>query len=120
MHLTSTAQGRSGIEQVAREKTVPCGAKLAQPAGFFSGLKVPAGCWLFVSGRGARNAADAIVGNGETYAQTHRSWKRSKPSLEEAAGATVDDIVKGTVWVMDVGYFQAIHGVRTRRAHGWK
>jgi reactive intermediate/imine deaminase len=94
------------------DKTVLQSPKLAKPAGIFSpGVKVGAGNLIFVSGQVARNAAGEIVGQGDIHAQTRQALENVKAVLE-AAGATIDDIVKVTVFVTDVTQFAAIHEVR--------
>ena len=93
-------------------KTILQSAKLARPAGIFSpGVKVPAGRLIFVSGQVARNAAGETVGKGDIRAQTRQTLENVKAVLE-AAGATLDDVVKVTVFVTDVSHFKAIHEVR--------
>jgi 2-iminobutanoate/2-iminopropanoate deaminase len=100
------------VKEVAMEKTVLHSSKLAKPAGIFSpGVKVPAGQLIFVSGQVARNAAGETVGKGDIRAQTRQTLENVKAVLE-AAGATMDDIVKVTVFVTDVSHFKAIHEVR--------
>jgi reactive intermediate/imine deaminase len=94
------------------QKTVVRSDKLAKPAGIFSpGVKVPAGELIFVSGQVARNAAGETVGRGDIRAQTRQALENVKAVLE-AAGATIDDIVKVTVFVTDVRHLAAIHEVR--------
>jgi 2-iminobutanoate/2-iminopropanoate deaminase len=94
------------------EKVLLRSAKLAKPAGIFSsGVKVPAGHLIFVSGQVARNAAGETVGQGDIRAQTRQALENVKAVLE-AAGATMDDIVKVSVFVTDVGHLTAIHEVR--------
>jgi 2-iminobutanoate/2-iminopropanoate deaminase len=93
-------------------KTILHSAKLARPAGIFSsGVKVPAGQLVFVSGQVARNAAGETIGKGDIRAQTRQALENVKAVLE-AAGASMDDIVKVTVFVTDVSHLAAIHEVR--------
>jgi 2-iminobutanoate/2-iminopropanoate deaminase len=94
------------------EKVLLQSSKLAKPAGIFSsGVKVPVGNLIFVSGQVARNAAGETVGKGNIRAQTRQTLENVKAVLE-AAGATMDDIVKVTVFVTDVSHLTAIHEVR--------
>jgi 2-iminobutanoate/2-iminopropanoate deaminase len=94
------------------EKMLLQSSKLAKPAGIFSsGVKVPVGNLIFVSGQVARNAAGETVGKGDIRAQTRQTLENVKAVLE-AAGATMDDIVKVTVFVTDVSHLTAIHEVR--------
>src|SRR5919201_5619730 len=94
------------------QRTIVRSDKLAKPAGIFSpGVKVPAGELIFVSGQVARNAAGETVGRGDIRAQTRQALENVKAVLE-AAGATMDDIAKVTVFVTDVRHLAAIHEVR--------
>jgi 2-iminobutanoate/2-iminopropanoate deaminase len=112
MHLTFGLSVSSHGEEAAMEKRLLQSAKLAKPAGIFSsGVKVPAGQLIFVSGQVARNAAGETVGRGDIRAQTRQALENVKAVLE-AAGATMDDIVKVTVFVTDVSHLTAIHEVR--------
>jgi 2-iminobutanoate/2-iminopropanoate deaminase len=94
------------------QRTIVRSDKLARPAGVFSaGVKVRAGQLIFVSGQVARNAAGETVGRGDIRAQTRQALENVQAVLE-AAGATMDDIVKVTVFVTDVRHLAAIHEVR--------
>jgi reactive intermediate/imine deaminase len=59
----------------------------------------------------ARNGAGETVGPGDIRVQTRQVLENVKAVLE-AAGATMDDIVKVTVFVIDVTQLAAIHEVR--------
>jgi 2-iminobutanoate/2-iminopropanoate deaminase len=112
MHLTSRLFTLSYGKGAAMEKRLLQSAKLAKPAGIFSsGVKVPAGQLVFVSGQVSRNAAGATVGKGDIRAQTRQALENVKAVLE-AADATMEDIVKVTVFVTDVSHLTAIHEVR--------
>jgi enamine deaminase RidA (YjgF/YER057c/UK114 family) len=52
--------------------------------------------------------------------QLTSTTEEGKDGSLEAAGATMDAIVEVTVCVTDVGYFQAIHRLGSRRARWWK
>ncbi len=94
-------------------KTILESPKLSKPAGIFSsGVKVPAGQMVFVSGQVARNAQGETVGKGDIRAQTRQTMENVKAVLE-SAGATMDDVVKVTVFVTNVEeQLAAIHEVR--------
>ena len=95
------------------EKTILDTPKVAKPRGIMSqGVKVPAGNLVFVSGQVARNAQGEPVGPGDIKAQTRQAIENVR-SVLEAAGATLDDIVKVTVFVTNVEeHFSQIHEVR--------
>ena len=96
-------------------KTILTSDKLSPPAGIFSaGVSVPAGRMVFVSGQVARNAQGETVGKGDIRAQTTQTMENVKTVLE-AAGATIDDVVKVTVFVTNVkDDLAAIHEVRAK------
>ena len=93
-------------------KTVLVSPVLMTPAGIMShGTKASAGNMVFVSGQVARNAQGETVGKGDIEAQTRQVLENVK-SVLAAGGATMDDVVKVTVFVTDVGDYAAIHKVR--------
>ena len=88
--------------------------KLSKPVGVFSqAVKVPAsGHLVFVSGLTSRDASGNVVGRGDVKAQTRRTLENLRALLAEA-GATLDHVVKVTVYIRDMGRdFRAIHEVR--------
>ncbi len=96
-------------------KTILESPKLSRPKGVFSaGVKVPAGNLVFVSGQVARNAQGETVGKGDIKAQTRQVMENVKTVLE-AAGATLDDVVKVGVFVTNLEeHFSQIHEVRAQ------
>ena len=59
---------------------------------------------VFVSGQLARNKHGEIVGAGDMRAQIQQVGENLKNALE-AAGATLDDLVKTTTFVTDIDEF---------------
>ena len=96
-------------------KTILESPKLSRPSGVFSpGVKVSAGQLVFVSGQVARNAQGETVGKGDIKAQTRQVLENMKAVLE-AAGATIDDVVKVSVFVTNLEeHFSQIHEVRSQ------
>ena len=96
-------------------KTILTSSKLSAPAGVFSaGVSVPAGRMVFVSGQVSRNAQGETVGKGDIRAQTNQTMENVKTVLE-AAGATIDDVVKVTVYVTNVkDQLAPIHEVQAK------
>jgi reactive intermediate/imine deaminase len=88
---------------------------LSTPAGAFSqGIEVPmGGRMLFLSGMTSRNPDGSVFGAGDITAQTERCLDNISALLQEA-GASMDDVVSVTVYVRDIGQFEAIHEVRRR------
>lgn len=99
-------------------KTILQSPNLSVSRGIMShGVSVPAGNLVFVSGQVARNAAGDLVGRGDIEAQTRQALENVK-SVLETAGATMDDVVKVTVFVTNVAeHFTQIHEAR---AEFWK
>lgn len=94
-------------------KTILDSPKVSSPRGIWSlGVKVPAGQLVFVAGQVARDAQGEIVGKGDIKAQTRQTLENIK-SVLESAEATMDDVVKVTVFVTNVEeQFSQIHEVR--------
>lgn len=68
-------------------------------------VSVPAGHRLiFISGQLARNSAGDIVGAGDMHAQIRQVGENLKAALE-AAGASLDDLIKTTTYVTDIDEF---------------
>ena len=100
------------------EKIILESPKISQPRGIMShGVKVTAGSLVFVSGQVARNVYGELVGKGDIKAQTRQALENVKDVLE-AAGATMNDVVKVTVFVTNVvEHYTEIHEAR---AEYWK
>ena len=89
-------------------------AKLAASAGIMShGVEVPVGKMVFVSGQVARGLDGNVVGVGDIYAQTRQVLHNMQAVLEESE-ATMDDVVKVTVFVTNLEeHLVASHEVRS-------
>ena len=87
---------------------------VARPAGIMSqGVAVPAGRMVFASGQVARGVDGQLVGRGDIRAQTRKTLENLQAVLAEG-GATMDDVVKVTVFVTNLAeHFSAIHEVRS-------
>jgi reactive intermediate/imine deaminase len=94
-------------------KTILQSSELAVPAGIMSqGVAVPSGRMVFVSGQVARGIDGQLVGRGDIRAQTRKVLENTRSVLTEA-GATMDDVVKVTVFVTNLAeHFSAIHEIR--------
>ena len=95
-------------------KTILQSGEVATPAGIMSqGVAVPAGRMVFASGPGGARSRRATGGQGRHPRPDYaRCWKTPDPYLAEA-GATMDDVVKVTVFVTNLAeHFSAIHEVR--------
>ena len=87
---------------------------VARPAGIMSqGVAVPAGRMVFASGQVARGVDGQLVGRGDIRAQTRKTLENLQSVLAEG-GATMDDVVKVTVFVTNLAeHFSDIHEVRS-------
>ena len=94
-------------------KTILQSSEVATPAGIMSqGVAVSAGRMVFASGQVARGVDGQLVGRGDIRAQTRKVLENTQAVLAEA-GATLDDVVKVTVFVTNIAeHFSAIHEVR--------
>ena len=72
---------------------------------------VVAGKTIYVSGCGASDENGKLVGRGDIPAQTRKTLDNMKIALA-AAGGTLDDVVKVTVYLADVNDRQKVNEVR--------
>ncbi len=80
---------------------------------FSAGVEAPAGRTVYVSGQVAMDAEGDVVGEGDAKAQTEKVLENVSVVLEEAGGS-LDDIVKVTVFITDMGMYDEVHEVRRR------
>jgi 2-iminobutanoate/2-iminopropanoate deaminase len=87
--------------------------ELHAPLGHFSHATAVAatGQLVFLSGMTALNRDGGVTGVGDITAQTHQVCQNLKAAVE-AAGGTLEDIVRVDVFVRNVEDFDAIHAVR--------
>jgi 2-iminobutanoate/2-iminopropanoate deaminase len=80
---------------------------------FSSGVEAPSGRMVYVSGQVSMDAEGNVVGEGDIKAQTEAVLEHVKTVVEEAGGG-MEDIVKLTVFITDMGLYDEIHEVRRR------
>lgn len=87
--------------------------KIRQPNGHFSQATVieARGKLVFISGMTSRRADGSIAGIGDVEAQTRQVCENLKAAVE-AAGGSMDDIVRVDVYVRNMEHFDKIHKVR--------
>jgi 2-iminobutanoate/2-iminopropanoate deaminase len=108
--------GRNRGEEDPLPRTEITSPKLPAPmrgGAFSSGVEAPAGRTIYVSGQVSMDAAGNIVGEGDVRLQTETVLEHVKTVVEEAGGG-MEDIVKVTVFITDMGLYDEIHEVRRR------
>jgi 2-iminobutanoate/2-iminopropanoate deaminase len=80
---------------------------------FSAGIEAPTGRTVYVSGQVSMDAEGNVVGEGDIKRQTETVLEHVKTVLEEAGGG-MDDVVKVTVFITDMGLYDDIHEVRRR------
>lgn len=86
--------------------------ELAPPSGYSYAVRKP-GTPLFISGQVALDASGKLVGEGDAAAQTEQVFQNLR-RVVEAAGGSMDDVVKINVYVTDPRYRPAITAARER------
>ena len=78
---------------------------LPKPAGFSYGYEVKQGRLVFVAGQVARDEKNEVVGRGDIAAQ-FRQVCRNIQTVLSAAGGDMTDLVKLTIYVLDVAEYK--------------
>jgi 2-iminobutanoate/2-iminopropanoate deaminase len=78
---------------------------------YSSGIEAPSGRMIYVSGQVALDAEANVVGEGDVKLQTEAVLEHVKTVVEKAGGS-MEDIVKVTVFITDMGLYDEIHEVR--------
>jgi reactive intermediate/imine deaminase len=86
---------------------------LSKPNGYTHVVEVTGGRTLYVAGQVALDQAGAVVGAGDLKAQTQQVFENLKLALA-GAGATLDNVVKITVFMTDASQIQIFRDVRDR------
>ena len=87
--------------------------KLAVPNGHFSQATTieAKGKLVFISGMTARTRDGTVAGIGDVEVQTRQVCDNVKAAVE-AAGGSLDDVVRVDVYVRNIEHFAIIHKVR--------
>ena len=87
-------------------------AKVQSRGSYSPGWEVSDGRVIFVAGQIPWNADGQTVCKGDIYGQTRQVFANIGAVLGEA-GATLDDVVKITIFSADIRYRDAINQIRT-------
>jgi enamine deaminase RidA (YjgF/YER057c/UK114 family) len=79
---------------------------LMKPVGFAHGYEVKGGRLLFVAGQVAKDADGKVVGAGDVVAQFRKTCENIR-EVVSAAGGHMSDVVKLTIYVLDVPGYKA-------------
>ena len=82
---------------------------LPTPAAAYSQV-VRKGTLVITAGQIAFDADSNLVGEGDIEAQTRQTLENLKTALE-AAGSSLDDVIKVTVFLSDMVYYQGMNAV---------
>jgi enamine deaminase RidA (YjgF/YER057c/UK114 family) len=89
---------------------VPSPSPFAPTIGFSAAVR--AGDWVHVAGTTALDGEGEIVGGGDPGAQARETLRKIGAALE-AAGASLRDVVRTRIFLVDAGDWEAVG-----RAHG--
>jgi enamine deaminase RidA (YjgF/YER057c/UK114 family) len=88
-------------------------ASLPRPAGYSYAYEVRGGRVLYISGQVSRDGKGEVVARGDLVGQFRQVCENLKAVLE-AAGGAMTDIVKLTIYVLDVdGYKREVRAIGT-------
>lgn len=96
------------------KEIIPFTADLGTEVAFSQAIKVDKAnlqSLLFISGQASIDGAGKVVGKGDIKAQVAQTLENLKAVLSQL-GATMDDVVKVTVFTTNMKYFKEIHEVR--------
>ena len=87
--------------------------RIAAPGGVYSQATTIAarGTMVFVSGMVPQRADGSLAGPGDIAAQTKQVCENVRAAVE-AAGGSMDDVVRVDVFVRNMEHFKIIHAVR--------
>jgi 2-iminobutanoate/2-iminopropanoate deaminase len=101
------------VTPVRAERSNPRGAPPALRPYYANAVRVSAGDLLFISGQVAWDDAGQVVGRGDPVRQAEQVFANLTTILA-AHGATIGDVVKVTVYVTDLAWFDQLSAIRVR------
>ena len=84
---------------------------LSTPTGYTHLVEVSGGRTIYISGQVALDGEGRLVGEGDVAAQSRQVFENLKTALA-AADATLDDVVKITVFMKDVSQLKTFREIR--------
>ena len=104
-----------GVKRVLRPAGVwdPSSAGFDHPQPFSQGIVRDQGRMVFVAGQVALDPEGNVIGVGDPAAQTEATLDNLVTVLTEG-GATLDDVVRLTVFLTDIAHLPAVQEVRAR------
>ncbi len=91
----------------------PSSAGFEHPQPFSQGIVCESGRMVFAAGQVALDPDGAVIGVGDPAAQTEATLENLQRVLNEG-GATLEDVVRLTVFLTDMAYLPAVQEVRAR------
>ncbi|HVN84488.1 MAG TPA: RidA family protein [Candidatus Binatia bacterium] len=85
---------------------------MAKPTGYSYAVK-KTGTPLYISGQVALDGQGKLVGDADAAAQVEQVFQNLR-TVVEAAGGTMDDVVKLNIYVTDAAYRPAVAAARQR------
>lgn len=86
---------------------------IARPSGYTHVVETTAKRSVYISGQVALDLQGNVVGAGDMAAQAEQVFLNLRAALD-AVGATFDDVVKFTYFLVDISQLQAVRDVRDR------
>ena len=96
------------------KEIIPFTADLGTEVAFSQAIKVSKAnleSLLLISGQASIDEKGNVVGKGDIKTQTRQTLENMRSVLSQL-GATMDDVVKVTIFVTDISHFNEIHEVR--------
>jgi enamine deaminase RidA (YjgF/YER057c/UK114 family) len=90
---------------------------LHKPMGYTHVVEAAPRRTIYISGQVAFDQSGALVGPGDLRAQTEQVFKNLKTALE-SCGATLENVAKITIFMLDATQIQAYRDVRDRYFSG--
>jgi len=78
---------------------------------YSQGVKIKPGTLVFISGQVAEDEKGNVVGKGDIHAQAKQVMENLK-GMVEAAGGSLNDIVKLTILLTDMKYYDVVAKAR--------